>query len=412
MRVALKPLNALLSRFLVKGRRTSWRPARGWTSRATKPRAVGALIIGVAVVAACATAGGPPPAPAPPPPQPSGPLLSVEHWQAKFDDDAPGLRANNLSLSRSTDSWDFYTLSYSIDAFAGMFEATGETRYADVALGYLEDMVASARPSSSFPRSSFGDDYLGWVSQQPGVRGREVALNESYCWRYATRLLRVLRASPLYQDPVYRGRYDRLLAFAETDIFEKWYSRSADDFIYRSRTHTAAHWAYIALDLAELTTDESRRARYLEVVRNIDHGLPNYPSSLRAQLRASPTDPVAYWWSDIWGEFRGPGQDVSHGNGVISYIVEARDVDGGWSAGELAGFSRTLTSFVLGADGRYPEYVDGSGSGNGWIADGFVKLGRYDPAVQAVLQDYGVQNAQYYAAMAVNAKILETGGTR
>jgi hypothetical protein len=291
-----------------------------------------------------------------------------------------------------------------------MFEATSEAKYADVALELAENMVASARPSSSISTSEFQDRYLGWASQEPGVRGREVSLFESYAWRYVTRLLRVLRTSPLYADWAYRDRYQKLLAFTETNIFEKWYSRGAEDFIYRSRTHMAAHWAYIALDLTRLTTDESRRAQYHEVVNNIDNSLPNHPSSLRGQLRASPTDPAAFWWSDVWGDMTGPGQDIPHGNGVISYVVESRDLNAGWTADELGRFSRTLTSFVLGPTGDYPKYVDGSGHANGGIADGFVKLGRYSPAVQAVLEDYSVQNSQYHAAMALNAKILGAGG--
>ncbi|MGH3835874.1 MAG: hypothetical protein ACRDSF_09230 [Pseudonocardiaceae bacterium] len=346
----------------------------------------------------------------PPPPLPSEPLLPVTHWQALFDQTADAVDKQSRPLSRSTDSYDFYNLSYYVDANISMFEATGEAKYADAALELTENMVASARPSSSISTSEFQDSYLGWTSQEPDVRGLEVALFESYAWRYVTRLLRVLRTSPLYADGAYRDRYEKLLAFTETNIFEKWYSRGADDFIYRSRAHMAAHWAYISLDLTQLTIDESRRARYREVVDNIDNSLPNHPSSLRAQLRSSHTDPMAFWWSDVWGEMTGPGQDIAHGNGVISYVVESRDLNAGWTADELERFARTLTSFVLDLEGDYRKYVDGSGRGNGGIADGFVKLGRYDPAVQAVLEDYGVQNSQYHAAMALNAKILGAGG--
>ncbi len=64
---------------------------------------------------------------------------------------------------------------------------------------------------------------------------------------------------------------------------------------------------------------------------------------------------------------------------------------------------------ATGPEGDYPKYVDGSGLGNGWIADGFVKLGRYAPTVQAVLEDYSVQNSQYSAAMALNTNILGAG---
>ena len=76
----------------------------------------------------------------------------------------------------------------------------------------------------------------------------------------------------------------------------------------------------------------------------------------------------------------------------------------------MARFSRTLKTFLLVSDGRFPEYVDGTGRGNGWLADGWVKLGRYDPATQSALQNHPVQNQQYYAAMAVNAGILATRG--
>ncbi|MCW0212438.1 MAG: hypothetical protein OJJ54_03690 [Pseudonocardia sp.] len=386
------------------------------TARMSGRAAAGLMLVLVVAVSAC-TAVPPPPtppsgglAPVPPPGHPARPLLPVSYWKAAFDADESAFDAESRPLSLSPDSADHYTLAYSIDAFTSMFEATGEARYADVALDYADNVMATARPSVSFARG-YDDAYLGWTTQEPDLRGQEVPLFESYCWRYITRLLRVLRTSPLYAVAGYRDRSDRLTAFAEQNVFDKWFSRGADDFIYRSRTHMAAHWAYIALDLSVVTTDPARRARYDEVVADISDGLPNYPSSLRGQLRPSRADPVAYWWSDVWGQDSGPGQDVSHGNGVIAFVVEARDLDAGWTAEDTARFSRTLTSFVLGRDDRYPEYVDGSGQGNGWIADGFVKLGRYDPAVQELLQGYGVQNTQYYAAMAVNAKILGANGT-
>lgn len=369
------------------------------------------FVLGLVIaMVGCSAPTPPSPAPLPPPPRPSEALLPVTHWQALFDETADAAGKQSRRLSRSTDSHDFYNLSYHVDANVSMFEATGEAKYADIALKLTENMIASARPSSSISTSEFQDRYLAWISQESDVRGLEVPLFESYVWRYVTRLLRVLQASPLYADVAYRDRYQKVLEFTETNIFEKWHSRGADAFIYRSRAHMAAHWAYIALDLTQLTTDESRRARYREVVDNIDNSLPNHPSSLRGQLRTSHTDPMAFWWSDVWGEMNGPGQDIAHGNGVISYVVESRDLNAGWTADELDRFSRTLTSFVLDPEGDYREYVDGSGRGNGWIADGFVKLGRYDPALQAVLEDYGVQNSQYHAAMALNAKILGAGG--
>jgi hypothetical protein len=54
----------------------------------------------------------------------------------------------------------------------------------------------------------------------------------------------------------------------------------------------------------------------------------------------------------------------------------------------------------------YRAYVDGSGTGTGWFADGFVKLGRYSAAVQQRLERHPVVNGQFIANMALNAKIL------
>jgi hypothetical protein len=223
-----------------------------------------------------------------------------------------------------------------------------------------------------------------------------------------TRLLRLAHRELPEAPADIRQQYARILAFTETDIVDKWLERGADDYIYRNRAHTAAHWAMIALNVARLTDDPERRALCLEIVRRIDDDLPNYPSSLHEQMRPHPGDPSAFWWSDVWGETEGPGQDVAHGNGVIAYVVESHDLGGSWTDLDVARLSSTLTEFVMGTAGNHPAYVDGTGQDNGWLSDGWVKLGRYDPAVQVLLESHPVQNWQFHAAMAENAHYLET----
>lgn len=366
------------------------------------------------VLAGCTSAPGGPsaenaPTPQPAPSSPTQTLLPVAHWRELYDDVATDVRKDSEQLSTSSDSWDFYNLSYSIDSEGSMFEATGDFSYARQGLLYATNMIASAKPSRSLRTSSFKDGYLGWVSAEND--DDETPLFESYAWRYVTRLLRLLQPVLSQAPSDLQAQYAAVLKFTETNIVKKWLARGANDYIYRSRTHMAAHWAMIALDVSRLTADPTLRARCEEIVSNIDDHLPNYDSSLRAQLKPNPREPDAYWWSDVWGEFDRPGQDVSHGSGVIAYVVESRDLDADWTAEEVAHFSRTLTGFVLGSGGRFPAYVDGTGQDNGWLADGWVKLGRYDPSVQAVLEGYPVQNEQFYAAMADNAYLL-SGSTR
>jgi hypothetical protein len=336
-------------------------------------------------------------------------LEPVAHWAAVFQQSWDYQYENSLPMSRSADSWDHYDLSYSVDSCIAMFRATDERRYLDRALEFVENVAGSAVASSALPDSSFHDGYRGWASSKSGQGGDEVPLYESYFWRYGTALLVAMRDDPaVYRNTRYRARYDRLLAFAETDVFDKWYSRGARDTIYRERTHMAAHWALIALNLAQVTGDPARRARYLAVVANIDLHLPGSGASLRGQLRRNPVEPTAYFWSDVWGSARRPGQDVSHGNGVMAYVVEARDRGRTWTTSDMAAFSAVLTKVIWPGGRTYRSYVDGTGADNGWFSDGFVKLGRFDPAVQKRLESHEVVNDQFAANMALNARLLRS----
>jgi hypothetical protein len=347
-----------------------------------------------------------------PSPTPSGPrpeLRPVGYWEEQFDAGWADELQMSDPQSKSADSWDHYELSYDIDSNTAMFEATGKTQYLDRALHYVNNVVASAKPSSSLPTSQYHDKYLGWVSNQKDLDrpGTEVPLYESYLWRYATTTLRVMRQTPaVYDDPKYRAQYDKLLAFAETNIFEKWYQRGANDNIYRDAVHIASHWALIALNLSQITDDAGRRDQYRTVVDNIDLHMPNAPSSLHQQLRGNPVDPTAYFWAPEWGSYERPGQDVSHANNVIAYITEAHDHgDKSWTDGDMDGFV-ALVGVIWPSGTTYHDFVDGTGEGNGWFSDGFVKLGRYSPALQHRLDGHQVVNHQFIANMALNAKVL------
>jgi len=287
-----------------------------------------------------------------------------------------------------------------VDAFVAMFRATGERRYLDRAFNFVENVAGSAVASTSLPGSRFHDSYLGWASEQDGEHGDEIPLFESYFWRYGTALLLAVRERPeIYADKRYRTRYERLLAFAETNVFAKWYARGARDFVFRDRTHMASHWALISLNLSRVTADPARRARYLEVATTID-------GQLHEQMRRNPVEPTAYFWSDVWGSAKRPGQDVSHGNGVLAYVVEARDRSTTWGAADMAAFSALLTKVIWPGGTTYHAYVDGTGTDNGWFSDGYVKLGRSNAAVQRRLESHRVVNEQFAANMALNARLL------
>ncbi len=349
-----------------------------------------------------------PVAPSSPPPKKAAyNLKSVGDWTKVYEQSWDYQTQQMIPLSRTGDSWDHYNVSYLVDANTAMYRATGSTRYLERALQYVENVVATAQVSSKMKSSQYHDRYLGWVSvsEDIGGTGEEVPLYESYFWRYASSLLRTIQADPKALG-AYRSRYQNLVDFAEVDVFEKWFSRGANENIYRSRTHLVSHWALIALNLSMVTTDDSRRARYREVYTNIDHKLPNADSSLRGQMRRNPANEWAYFWSDVWGSAKRPGQDTAHGNGVMAYVVDAHDNGEEWTDADMAGFSSLLTKVIWPGGKTYRGFVDGTGPDNGWYSDGFVKLGRYDPRVQQRLDAHLVVNEQFAANMALNAKIL------
>lgn len=315
-----------------------------------------------------------------------------------------------------------YFLSYSIDKNNSMFRATGKKQYIDRSLYYVNNLLKTARISSSLPRSQFKDAYLGWANhshRELKDDGREYPLFESIAWRYVCHMLRLIRQTPeLYDDPLYRGQYDEILSFTEKHIFEKWYERHLKH-IYRSRTHMASHWAYITMELWHITENPTLKPIYKMIFDNINkNGIPNYNNaSLRSQMAIMDTSPESYWWDSLWGtpekvEENSHAQDTSHGNHVISFIVESHDAGIEWTEDDINLFINTFNNIIWTGPETFAEYVDGAGEGglpNNFISDGFVKLGRYSRSLQQRLDTYAYgkyDKRGLYAHMALNAKFL------
>lgn len=316
-----------------------------------------------------------------------------------------------LPLSTSGNSDDYYNLAYGVDGYSAMFQATGKTAYLDKALGYIFNVIDDARPGTAFANSAWRDSYLGWWAV---AFNEQWSKGESYLWRYVTRLLRIMKARPgLLAIARYRDAYNRILAFSGQHIFDKWYNRQGKLFplshIYRVNTHMSAHWAYIGLDLALLTGNVTRRQRCWLVFNNINHGpVPYYGSSLRQQLIAHPVVSGGVFWNWTWGQFGTPGSDVSHAGNVVSYIVEGVECGYEWTRDDINKLIITLNGAVWPASRTtLAQYIDGSGVGNGWLSDGWIKLGRFSGTLQDRFANHGVgRTHQFFGNGALNAAVL------
>ena len=341
--------------------------------------------------------------------------MSVQEWEDLFISRSVAVYEIHETRSLSCDSWRQYFLSYGIDALVAMFRATGNHEYLDRALFYINNLIDTAVISSSLSRSQFKDSYLGWANhshRELGDDGREYPLFESICWRYVAHLLRVMKDTPdVYNDAGYREQYDRILVFLEKHIYEKWHTRGVAN-LYRCRTHMAAHWAYISLELWYITENPIYKPIYKEIYENINSGgLPNFKgASLRSQLITEKEGSPHYFWSSVWNSTQRPGQDTSHGNHVLAYIVEAHDLGVEWTDQDIDFFKNTFNDIIWSDSEQSAEYVDGSGDGNNFISDGFFKLGRYDKSLQERLETactHFHQGLQIYGNGALNAKLIQ-----
>lgn len=329
-------------------------------------------------------------------------VLPVTEWERRFAWVEPPAASILLAKSRSADSVQLYESGYYWEGYVSMYEATGDTRYVDKLLEYVDGWIATALPCDQLPGPTDEPGFRGWASG-----GAEFPLYESYGWRFVTKLLYLMRGVPGYE-----ARYRKVLEFTETNIWDKWYSRGANANLYRQNAHMASHWAYIGLYLAQLTESPTRREQCLTVANDISHrGLPNYPGSLRTQVIESPVEAGAAFWHPDWGETARPGSDVNHGEAVVTFALAAHEMGiPQWTRADMLRFVRLLDRVIWPTAGEGAGFVDGTGTGNGWL-HGYAKLGRFDAALQRRLEAHppGLDSIWHCGNMAANARILRGG---
>lgn len=344
-------------------------------------------------------------------PDPGPATRTVGEWEQMFRDTWDAERTESMALCDSADSWDFYNATYYVDGLAQIAEATGNPEYVAAAIECVDAMIARARPSTELGGEAFNDEYLGWTSFKNGSTGQEEQLYEAHMWRHVTELLRVIEGDAEFSVE-YADAYDRILAFTERNIFDKWYGRGGGPtaYVYAIVTHMASHWAWICLDLSALSEDASVVERCTEVVDRIDHmGVPGVPdnSGLRGQLVEDQYAPGTYFFDMWWGSTAPPGQDVSHGNAVVAYIVEGHEHGAYWTLDDVTRLAGTMKLVWPEGEDACAEFVDGSGSDACWFSDGWDRLGRFDGEIQYRLESHDVgRGGQLYATGALNAAKL------
>ncbi len=340
------------------------------------------------------------------------------------------LRQHWLLLSESKNVEDLEALSYGLDAIISMYEVTDSLNYLDDAIRLVNNNIGNAEVTNRIKGNRFvyKDNYRGWIEHgkdsTSGIFRREVVLDEAYFYQYVCRLLRVIdRREKLFEKRRYRKFFRETLDFVETNIWEKWVRRGIRDskdpyyFLLLSRTHMASHWAYIAAELYFLSDKKEPKASYLNFVNTYNNNLESNFHKYGKYIS----------WNQTWDSKKHTTpiiQDVSHGNLVVSYIVEAYDL-GLWK--DFDAIERTINTLKdkLWDSARclFRDNIDGTtilsgpllGDVGSFQSDGFVKLTRYDKSLFQIYEKFiecskyltaWYQYGQLFAGLALSEKIL------
>ena len=331
----------------------------------------------------------------------------VEYWRLRFDaewvdndNQVDYLDATAKAQSGNVDQ-EYYYLGYYVDGLMKIWQATGDNKYLDRSLELIDITVDDA--------VDVGGGYLGW----PNKDNDGYALWDSFYWRYVATLLRIMYKSPnLRATGNYQAEYERLLAFTEKHIWERYESQGLNNF-YRINTHMTSHWARIGMELFIITG----KSKYKTVFENISFGkMIGRPSNLRNQFKPNAQVPSAYTWSQLWDSDK--VQDTSHAGAIVSFIVTAYENGMYWNESDIEALTSTVKD-VIWKDSYGSEFmknVDGSGGFDlfGRLHD-WLNLARYDQELQnKIKNEYTGMNLTFYGVQplgiaALNARVLADG---
>ena len=365
--------------------------------------------------------------------QQTGPIQPVSWWTAKWGD---GTADKNFFLNDSTgngqtkDSWPMYQLALGIDGNTSLYRASGDTKFLDRSLLYIENCISRAVVSNNtnFPLSQYKDGYLGWIdlSHPTNTHGLEQALYEFYWGRYVMQTIFYAR-----NQAGYTARIASILSFMETNIWAKWYSRgTGQNQLYRNVIDMCSHTAIVALYLRDMAVSSTIRTQCQTVLDNIDHnGMTLYTknsveANFHNQLNVHQSNPNAYLYNRFWPSENQTelwGSDQPHGDAFITYVIAAIDQGySDWSQTDLDKLINladiiwpnqpTFYNWQLGPAGNSGERNEGN------YNDGLLKLGGFDEAFQLRVETHtgaatgSLTGTQYFGCGALNAaRLLAVG---
>lgn len=314
----------------------------------------------------------------------------------------------DLSLLTATSGVHLYNLQLAVDGVVSMYEATGDRAVLDKALFYISNVMESASVIEGGIHEN--DGYLDWevlAGDQAAARRQGSPLNDLRIGSAMSRLARVIHEDDRLQDDLELQEFgDDLTLFVDEQIVFKWLDARSlrfwlEEFYDNNEIWVgrASHMVTICHDMSRILGDASNCAGIQYVLANQFHDL----------LVVQPDG--SYLW-DAWKPF-GRGfehlsPDTSHENLVPIMVTRLAVDDVVFDSDDIHHLNNTFTkriwngrtdweanagvedspwfhNYIDGRDDSYRDYthpVGGTPGMNGFVYDGWIRLGEFEPAAQ------------------------------
>lgn len=340
-----------------------------------------------------------------------------------------------LQMSKTKAATSYY-LSYGIEENIDAWLSTGNTKWLDTAIEYIENHIATAEPQINFEVRKYNDKLRGWPVIQ-SLQHLELRIlgeyiqGEAQFARSVARMLWLMEIVPSVEESVkYRTKRYLISEWVYENIIGKWYFRKLEKghevgrqiFNHSAGLDYYSRWAHIALYFSQL--ESSNESQHLaSVIYAQTSGPKGYVTrpggefrSVKSRLYDHPDIDDAYWWSDNWSKTPpGLGADVPHAGITAAFAADAISLGAlGWNGDDLRKLRRTLNNLINPDTFLQSSHLAGGAMGTQANLAGWMRLAqRYTPndeqgyKLQLLLQntrpEYRNFRARHYAALMLNS---------
>jgi hypothetical protein len=342
-----------------------------------------------------------------------------------------------FQASHTHNSPQLYSLGNNVDSYTQAWIATSDNAYLTTVVGIIEDILSTAKPNNQLASqiqgvgATYPDTFLSWDTFGMSSLGFKTAGGQSpqnEAQFYKQVLYTCASAKRLGVTGTLATRLEAIRSWVEVNGFEKWWHRGVPPAVPEDEAYLLleqvnhfdgySRWASITMLLLYLCEGSSANLTHsynLASLQTCNTKLvagfvstrsPFYHKGLRPNMRNHPVDAAAWWWNRFFdGVTTGSGDDVSHSNHLVRYIVDSNEFGmtgtNLWPSADLDRLRYTFNTRLWNGVASNPmsafAMLGGTQYVNDWLQDGWFALGRTNQAFAALLQNKRPWPSNYWS---------------